>query len=292
MKVTAVICGRNDNYGGHLNERATYSINTILETFDEVIYVDWNTEDGPILTDAIRLKNRHKLRAITITPSMCEELMGSENYKKGQKMCEVLARNVGIRRATGDIIIDTNIDVLVPHRKYLDTLLDELRPMEMITVAKQDVELSDLVSQFGEKGPNDWLEFQRLTPMLFGNWPLTKRLMSPHIVVSKALLDQVPKNHHHGMASIIMACGDFQIAHRDTWFAIRGFEESMIKRMYIDTNVQYKVIMAGGSVRATNFPPVYHIEHERNNDASVQNPIEVIQVTKNADTWGFSELKV
>lgn len=287
-----MICGRNDNYGGHLNERATYSINTILETFDEVIYVDWNTESGPILTDAINLKNRHKLKAITITPSMCEELMGSENYKKGQKMCEVLARNVGIRRATGDIVVDTNVDVLVPQRKYLDVLLDELRPMEMITVAKQDVELSDLVSQFGEKGPNDWLEFQRLTPMLFGNWPITKRLMSPHIVVNKALLDQVPINHHHGVASIIMACGDFQIAHRDTWFAIRGFEESMIKRMYIDTNVQYKVIMAGGSVRATNFPPVYHIEHERNNDASVQNSIEVIKVTKNADTWGFSELKV
>ena len=35
-----------------LNERANYSINSMLETFDEVVYVDWNTEDGKnILTE-------------------------------------------------------------------------------------------------------------------------------------------------------------------------------------------------------------------------------------------------
>ena len=46
MTVSAIICGRNDNYGGHLIERATYSIYSMLDTFDEVIYVDWNTESG------------------------------------------------------------------------------------------------------------------------------------------------------------------------------------------------------------------------------------------------------
>ena len=289
MKISAVICGRNDNYGGHLNESATYSINTILETFDEVIYVDWNTEYGKsILTDNLKLKNREKLRVITVTPSMCEEFMGKENYNKGQKMCEVLARNVGIRRATGHIIVDTNIDVIVPPRKYLDLLLKELKQMEMITIAKQDVELSDLDKQFGKDSIN-WPEFQSLMPLLFGNWPISKRLMSPYLAINKDILDKIPVQNHHTVASIIMACGDFQIAHRDTWWKIRGFEESMIKRLYIDTSVQYKVIMAGGSVRATNFPPVYHIEHHRDNNPSVQNSIEMNNTTTNPTTWGFSD---
>ena len=59
MTVSAIICGRNDNYGGHLIERATYSINSMLDTFDEVIYVDWNTESGKkILTDELNIKDR------------------------------------------------------------------------------------------------------------------------------------------------------------------------------------------------------------------------------------------
>ena len=62
MIISAVICGRNDNYGGHLNERATYSINSMLETFDEVVYVDWNTEDGKnILTHIVYNNDRWPL---------------------------------------------------------------------------------------------------------------------------------------------------------------------------------------------------------------------------------------
>ena len=50
--ISVVLCGRNDNYGGHLNERFSYSINGFLQVFDEVIYVDWNTDPGKkILTD-------------------------------------------------------------------------------------------------------------------------------------------------------------------------------------------------------------------------------------------------
>ena len=51
MKVSAVIVSRNDNYGGHLNERATYAINSAIDSFDEVIYVDWNSENHSLLYD-------------------------------------------------------------------------------------------------------------------------------------------------------------------------------------------------------------------------------------------------
>ena len=32
MKISAVVVGRNDNYGGHLAERAIYSFNSAIET--------------------------------------------------------------------------------------------------------------------------------------------------------------------------------------------------------------------------------------------------------------------
>ena len=79
MTISAIICGRNDNYGGHLIERATYALNSLLETFDEVVYVDWNTDEGKkILTDEIEIKDRTKLKVITINPERVKELTNGE----------------------------------------------------------------------------------------------------------------------------------------------------------------------------------------------------------------------
>ena len=51
MKISAVIVSRNDGYGGHLNERATYCFNSAIDTYDEVIYVDWNSPTHSLLYD-------------------------------------------------------------------------------------------------------------------------------------------------------------------------------------------------------------------------------------------------
>ena len=51
MKISAVIVSRNDNYGGHLNERAIYAINSAIHTYDEVFYIDWNSECHSFIYD-------------------------------------------------------------------------------------------------------------------------------------------------------------------------------------------------------------------------------------------------
>ena len=283
-KISAVVCGRNDNYGGHLVERATYCFKSLLETFDEVIYVDWNTQENKEpLTSCLNIVDKSKLNVIVVTPEKVHELT---NGVKTQPMCEVLTRNIGIRRATGDYIVSTNIDVITPERYLVDKLLEKIRPHEMITLAKQDVELSDLDKHF--KNGFD----PKVMPILFGLWPIQKRLMSPYLTINKDLLEKFPENSHHTLASIICACGDFQIAHRDTWWGIRGFEETMNKRSYADTAVQYKVLMNNGIVSASNFPPLYHIEHERDNNPNLQNSIEMNKKTKNLETWGFSHVEL
>ena len=82
MKISAVIVSRNDNYGGHLNERATYCLNSAIETFDEVIYVDWNSEDF-----------KGNLKHIVITPEVAKILTNNDPH--AQVCCEVLGRNIG-----------------------------------------------------------------------------------------------------------------------------------------------------------------------------------------------------
>lgn len=282
MKISVVLCGRNDNYGGFLNERATYSINSIIEQVDEVIYVDWNGEDKP-LTDVINIKDRSKLKLIVVSPKDCKELMGQENYTKGQKMCEVLARNIGLRRATGDIIISSNIDIIFPKRYLIEHLITTSNENEMITLTKHDVNLQELDKQF--HGNLD----VELLPVIYGLNSIKERIMSPYLKINKEMIEQYPEQAHHNLASIICACGDFQMAHRSMWHKIKGFEESGIKRSYTDTQLQYKVIMSGGTVRATTFPPVYHIDHERDNSPALQNSMNMVKTTNNSDNWGFYE---
>lgn len=281
MKISAVICGRNDDYGGNLIERATYSINSLLETFDEVIYVDWNTDtDKKILTDDLNINDRSKLKVFTITPDKVLDLTRGE---KVQPMCEVLSRNIGIRRATGDIIVSTNIDIIAPSREQLDIATSKLRKMEMITVNRKDLELNEMNKVFSK------IPFSSdNVSLVFGVDSLHAKLMSPFVEVTENIMDQFPEKNHHTLASVICGCGDFQIAHRETWYKIKGFEESMKKRQYADTTVQYKVLMEGGIVRASNFPPIYHLNHERDNNPSILNSIDMVKTTQNDETWGFS----
>jgi hypothetical protein len=149
------------------------------------------------------------------------------------------------------------------------------------------VELEHLDKQFGKQPV--WETVSEITSMVFGAEPITKKLMCPYLRVNKAMIDGIPRQHHFNVSSVIMSCGDFQIAKKDTWYTIRGFEESMIKRNYADTCVQSKVIHAGGTVRATNFPPVYHIEHYRDTNSAIMNDEILCTHTQNLDTWGFSD---
>jgi hypothetical protein len=286
MKLSAVIASRNDNYGGQLNKRAQYCLNAMLGTFDEVIYVDWNSPGGRPLTDDIQITvNPERLQVIVVTPEKARELMGDEGYEKGQKCCEVLARNVGIRRATGDIVVSTNIDIIPPKRVHLDELLTQLSPKSMITLAKHDITV-DLLEKL--PGP-----YQNTIPMAVGLNSLNNRLIIPCNLMNKNMIDRIPDVGRQKLhaASVIEACGDFQIAHRETWHDIRGFEEDRIKRLFNDTIVQYKVIMNDGSILATNFPPLYHIDHERNNAPDLLNHEELPAMTRNPETWGFSNEK-
>ena len=283
MKVSAVCCGRNDNYGGFLNERATYSFNSMLKAFDEVIYVDWNTDsDKNVLTDDLKLENRDKLKVIKVTPEMVNDVIGDE---PAQKMCEVMARNVGIRRATGDIIVNTNVDIICPPKEQLQILVKKVRPDEMLVLSRMNIQLEHLQKAFGD----NVTDIQEHMPLVFGIEPLGvgQKIMAPTLTMTKEVISQYPEETHHRLASVVTSCGDFQVAHKDLLMKIRGFEESQKKRNFSDTTIQYKVIMSGGMVTGTNFPPIYHIDHERDmKESSFNSRHSMSAHTTNDENWG------
>lgn len=269
MKITGVTISRNDNYGGNLTDRAFYCLYSMYNAFDEVIYVDWNSPNGISLFDEIKenLPKKGKFIHIKVTNDFVRSLNLPQN---AQSCVEVLAKNIGIRRAKFDWIVTNNIDIVVPL-----TIKNGFDEFSFYTFARRDISLEEIK----EISPNPF-DVQK---WLKGNMYLF-----------------VPHGHSGINAddkwSIIDSCGDFQMAHKSVWYKIRGFEESMVYRGFSDSNVQRKAANAGFKLIASFDYPVFHIRHQGGfggsggiNDGH-RYVINFTEITNNPDTWGFSQV--
>ena len=92
MKLTAVIISRNDNYGGYLNERATYAINSAINTYDEVIYVDWNSSTHSLLWDIQdNLQLKGNLKHFVIPPDGTTDFHPYGSWKDVKYFCKYVS---------------------------------------------------------------------------------------------------------------------------------------------------------------------------------------------------------
>lgn len=284
MKISAVIVSRNDNYGGHLNERATYCFNSAIETYDEVIYVDWNSPTHSLLYDIKdNIKFKGNFKHFVITPEIASYLTGHDPY--AQKCCEVLARNIGLRRATGDWLISTNIDIIHPRREDLETVLNNADNNTFYTISRRHSDW-DMIKEFhdGEIKFDEWKE-------------LRNHLCN---ITEKRYFEE--KTLSGDDYSIINCCGDFQIAPRYVWETIRGMEEDLIYSLYADTNVQKKAVMHGFGLKALYEPALFHIEHGRGGggfldgiNKKTNDPYRAIiyqEKTENNESWGFGDTEI
>ncbi len=288
MKLSAIIVSRNDNYGGHLNERATYAINSAIHTYDEVIYVDWNSDKGSLLYDIEDdLFVKGNLKHIVIPPDVATQLTNSDPH--AQKCCEVLARNIGIRRATGDYIVSTNIDIIQPKREDIIKLIEEKgREGFFTTVSRRPIEWEEIKT------------FQGGT-YNFSNWSAFR----DHAYVNSTPRNMQEKTTPGDEYSIINCCGDFQLAPAQVWNDIKGFEEELIYPLFADTNVQKKAALKGHKLTGVYSPPLFHINHgskgwggggiadgvnKKSND--INRAVTLQQESTNLDTWGFSQIDI
>ena len=287
MKISAVIISRNDNYGGHLNERAIYAINSAINTYDEVFYIDWNSETHSLLYDIKdNLQLKGNLKHIVITPEVASIL--TNNDPQAQKCCEVLARNIGIRRATGDYIVSTNIDIIHPKREDIENIINSSDNNTIYTLSRREVTW-DIIKEFhgGEMNFNEW---DKLRDYIYIN--------SEERIVEE-------KTSTSDDYSIINCCGDFQLAPKHIWNDIKGFEEDLIYPLYADTNVQKKSVKHGFNLKAIFNPPMFHINHGSkgwggggfaegiNKTANdIHRAITFQEQTENSLNWGFSDIEI
>jgi hypothetical protein len=289
MKISAVVIARNHEYGTvSLRDRSIFCLNSLIDTFDEVTYVDWGSPEHSLLYDIKdELNFKGNLKHFVITPEIAHILSGGN--PNIQKPCEVLARNIGIRRSTGDWIVSTNIDIICPKREELLSLFSSVDQNTMYTISRRGVYFEQMLDYHKQlnTGKNIYQDWKQIREYL--NESIGERNMSEQVIAGDDY-------------SIINCCGDFQCAPKHIWEDIRGFEEDLVYALYSDTNLQKKAVMHGYGLKALFNPALFHIDHGPGGGGfmSGYNPIAndmyraiIYQnKTENSESWGFGDTDI
>ena len=118
-RLSVVATSRNDDHGGYLIERMQWFVDGFAWNSDrrgarvELVLVEWNPpEDRAPLMEALRWPRPNTMlsvRVLTVPPSEHRRILPEGSVP----MMQMIAKNVGIRRALGDNVLATNIDILL-----------------------------------------------------------------------------------------------------------------------------------------------------------------------------------
>ena len=234
--LSIVVTGRNDDYGRDFTARCirTLTFNHAALTDHGVshqfVLVEWNPVPGkPLLStvirDALPDLGASVLRSLTVDPAYQTAccLNPRLNY------LEYFAKNVGIRRARGHFILATNTDIfssrgLVGYLARADLAVGTVYRAKRIDV-KLGVDESRISWDLLEEQANHVPRGEISPPLYQG------------------------------------AAGDFILLDRETFHAIRGFNEVYrLARLAVDHNFLVKAHSSGYPISDIG-SPVYHVSH-------------------------------
>ena len=287
MKIGSVVVNRNDGYKDF--ERGIIHFKSFLNSFDEVNYIDWNSPKGSFLWEIEdKLPKTGKIKHFIIPPSIVNKIILDPI---AQQCNEALSRNIGIVRSECDWIVSTNIDIIPPTRDEIKKLIKTLDKDTFYTISRREA-------------PKD---------LIYKHKDNIKEL--------RKSLSHIPERHFPAKVtpndnySLINCCGDFQLAHKDVWNKIKGFEEEMIYQCYVDSNAQKNSVLNGFKLEVLYNPPLYHMEHgayytkdDGTRVADLENKgafkgdkkayndvwryVESFTNTNNKDSWGLSNVLI
>jgi len=280
MEKTAILMGcRNDGYKE--DDRIIACLNSMVETFDEVLFCDWNSpkENGPLLWKLRdQLPKTGKIKHFVIGEESVKILT---NYnEKINPFISVFSHNLMIRRSSADWIVCSTMDIVAPKKENLSNFLSTAKKDTFYTVSRRDVEYSELEKM----GFENWKQFR----------DHQDSISQPRYFPARVS----PGDDY----SLINCCGDFQLAHKNVWNGIKGFEEQMIYSCFVDTNVQKKAVLNGFNLKAEYNLPLYHLSHTgMGNDGNSPSKqyyndawdwVETFQESLNDNDWGLIDTEI
>ena len=284
MKTAVITFSRNDGYKE--KERFAIHLKTLLETFDEVNYVDWNSPTHSFLYDVLDLiPKTGRIKHFVVPPSVHQ--MYAEQIPDFPKCFGPIAFNLALRRTDADWVVSTTTDNIPPIKSELHSLINSGDKNIFYTLSRREVDYNSILQHI-DNIP-DYVEHLR------------------HTTEPRYFSAKVTPNDNY---SLINCCGDFQLAHKDLWWKVKGFEENMFYNCFIDTNIQKKAALEGYKLQAIFDIPMYHMSHDnilpqshttklhetagkkppRYNDAL--DWVEYFTQSQNTEDWGYNNIEI
>ena len=225
--LSIVTYGRNDNYGYNLAKRTAIGFNCLAELLtdeDEILFVDYNTaEHLPTLPefiwDTLTEKALNLIRVIRVSHDLHDQIKADSPLP----ILENVSRNAAIVRsnANNHWILSTNPDVLLILASPWPTLRDLLQQVKDSFYEMPRFDLPESI----------WSSFYRADPK--ANMAMARDWLVSH----GAAVAETARDWRFQKYILFDAPGDFQLAPRDYFFRLRGFDESMNKYLHSDSNL-------------------------------------------------------
>ncbi|GAB1409756.1 hypothetical protein MASR1M90_09100 [Desulfovibrionales bacterium] len=281
--LSTVVTARNDNHGGDMVSRIQAFVSSLslqCRTFNldaELIIVEWNPpKDKKRIYEEILWPHSLEplsVRFIEVPSEIHHSLDNSDKFP----LFQMIAKNVGIRRAKGKYILATNIDII-----FSDELIYFLSQKLLNENSFYRLDRYDVTKKvFTESVQHDELhDYCKKNVFRIHLKDGTKHVGTPYVIkVDNSFM----KFKRHEFEPYVTqdqtklhtnACGDFTLMSAHNWHRLQAYPEIQKWSIYIDglavhmaTAVGLKQVILQDPMR------IYHIEHELG-WAVIQNTIE------------------
>ena len=263
--LSIVAAGRNDDHGEDQLQRTQAFVNGVIAQSGkfhlpmELIIVEWNPPaDRPPLVEVLSWPAEHNycdVRIIEVPPEV------HNRYKHSDVLpfYQMIAKNVGIRRAKAEFILATNIDILFSEDLFTFFASGKMARGKMYRVDRYDVDNRVLQQPI----VSEQLVFCRENIIRVNGRNGSRNIITGdyHMIYPPEGVDiprlRTKRTHLH-----TNACGDFQLLHRDHWFTLQGYPELDMHSFHLDSFFSFMAHYGGAQEEVLNYPMcIYHIEH-------------------------------
>lgn len=277
--LSIVVASRNDNHGGDMLQRMNIFVAGLIHQCNkyklncELIFVEWNPPiDKESLSEVLpktSINDYLTIRYILVPDEIHRQYSNSDKLP----LFQMIAKNVGIRRAKAEFILCTNVDLLFSDKLFEHLSRRDLKPGVFYRANRCDVSkliytLNSVDEQLSYAQKNTlkrlgknfkYTNFADTNGLFFKykafQWflPYLSRLKSTYATSLKDKFNELDLD----------ACGDFTLMSKTDWERISGYVELEIYSIHIDSMGLISALAMG--LKQEVFEPeacTYHIEHD------------------------------
>ena len=280
--LSIVATSRNDNHGGDLNKRTSAFLTSIYfqakrtKLKVEVILVEWNPpQNKPLLNEILPkpIDNDYVSLKYIIVPKEVHD-----EYKNSPKipLYQMIAKNVGIKRAKGEFILCTNIDIIFSNESFDELAKKELKKGTFYRANRCDIpaDVLDIESEVKQLNYSKLNIIKRIGKtqgheaiFLF---PFFKSIIYKFsrlsFLLNKILLFLWKRSNKNEFPFFVIdfdACGDFTLMSKKDWLDIEGYNELDMYSIHIDSMALWAASALEKKQHIFSQEKcIYHIYHE------------------------------